>query len=479
VNRLRKRHSYKPRARPAGRVQTAINLKTWPVVAIALSGLLLLVVLSILATRRKAQEIYTQLDDLNMLHRGVETKMRRLRSDVHLSGIFVRDYLLDASHLAGPAYQERLMALRSTTTATMVELEPLIGSRESARLQSLKAKLEEYWQAFDPLFDWTPDQKTALSSVFLRKQVLPRRDAVLNIAQQIEEINTANMEDQRAQVSLRERDLDSYVTRMLVGSLFLGILVAVAAVVRIRLLEKRSEDQHDLTERAGHEMRRLSHQLVNAQEEERKRLARELHDEVGQMLTALRMELGKVERVRSAADGVFAACIAECKRLTDSMVRTVRNLSMGLRPAMLDDLGLGPALDWHARDFLRRYNVPVNLSLQGDLDSLPEPHRTCVYRVVQEALTNCARHAKAGHIDVTVEGGAGLLRLEIRDDGVGIQDSAARREGIGLVGIEERVREIRGRATVFSPPGGGTTLRIEIPLPEAAQEREIESSVGR
>jgi signal transduction histidine kinase len=224
-------------------------------------------------------------------------------------------------------------------------------------------------------------------------------------------------------------------------------------------------------------MRRLSHQLVHAHEEERKRLARELHDEVGQMLTALRMELGKAERVRSGADGVFAACIAECKRLTDKMVGTVRSLSMGLRPAMLDDLGLGPALDWHARDFLRRYNVPVNLTLQGDLDTLPEPQRTCVYRVVQEALTNCARHAKAGRIDVAVEGGDGLLRLEIRDDGVGIKGSSAR-EGVGLVGIEERVREIGGRAIVFSPPGGGTALRVQIPLPKPAVEKIIESPVG-
>jgi signal transduction histidine kinase len=478
VSKFRKRIRQKSRSGPVTRERAASNLRTWPVVAIALSGLLLLVVVSILATRQKAQEIYTQLDELNMLHRDVEAKMRKLRSDVHLSGIFIRDYLLDTSSLAGPAYRERLTSLRAATTATIVELDPLIGGRESARLLSLKAKLEEYWQAFDPLFDWTPPQKTVLSSTFLRRQVLPRRDAVLNIAQQIEEINTANMEDQRAQVALRERALDEYVTRMLWGSLCLGILVAVAAVVRIRLLEKRSEEQHEITERAEQEMRRLSHQLVRAQEEERKRLARELHDEVGQMLTALRMEMGKAERVRSSADGVFAACIAECKRLTDNMLRTVRNLSMGLRPAMLDDLGLGPALDWHARDFLRRYNVPVNLILQGDLDSLPEPQRTCVYRVVQEALTNCARHAKAGRIDVEVEGRAGLLRLEIRDDGVGIKDSAARREGVGLVGIEERVREIHGRASVVSPPGGGTTLRVEIPLPKPVVEREIESPVG-
>lgn len=469
-------HLTRAQTRRAARAVAAIGMKTWPVVALALGGLLLLVVLSILATRRKAQEIYTQLDELNMLHRDVEARMRRLRSDVHLSGIFVRDYLLDNSHLAGPAYRERLTELRAATTATIVALNELIGQRESSRLQSLKTKLEEYWQAFDPLFDWTPARKGALSSGFLRRVVLPRREAVLNIAQQIEELNNANMIDQRAQVALRERELDEYVTQMLWGSLGLGIVVAVIAVIRIRLLEQRSFEQHEITERAEQEMRRLSHQLVGAQEEERKRLSRELHDEVGQMLTALRMELGKAERLRTSPDGRFFACLAECKRLIESMVHTVRGLAMGLRPAMLDDLGLGPALNWQARDFLRRYDVPVNITLSGDLDSLPESHRTCVYRIVQEALTNCARHANAERIEVVVEGRSDLLWIEIRDDGVGIKD--ARADGVGLIGIQERVREVHGRTALISPAGGGTALRVEIPVPMPAADHQIANPVS-
>ena len=454
-----------------------MRFRTWPVVALALGGLLLLIVLSVLATRRKAQEIYTQLDEVNTLHRNVETKLRRLRGDIHLSGIFVRDYLLDNSHLTGPSYRQRLTELRETTTSTLRELEVLVGRQDIGRIRNLQSRLDEYWQTFDPLFDWTPRQKAAFSTLFLRREVLPRRDAILSIAQDVEAFNNANAGEQRAQVALRERELSQYLNRMLWVSLCLGASVAVVAVVRIRVLEKRSEEQRERTERAEQEMRRLSHQLVKAQEEERRSLSRELHDEVGQMLTALRMEVGKAERARHAPDGAFGAAVAECKNLIDTILRTVRDLSMGLRPSMLDDFGLGPALNWQARDFSRRFNIAVNVAVEGDLDRLPEPQRTCLYRVVQEALTNCARHANATQVDISVLGGADRLRLVIRDNGIGLSRTRAA-DGLGLLGIGERLREIQGTVSIESAAGAGTTLRIQIPLAKAPVEEELADLAG-
>ena len=449
-----------------------MKVRTWAIVAVALGGLLMLLAVSLLATRRRTEDSYAQLDALSHRHGEVEGLLGRLRSDVHVSGIFVRDYLLDTSASAGPEYQEQLSSLRSQTGATLAALEDLYRDRDSARIHGLKSKIDDYWEVLDPLFDWTPAERGARSLAFLRQDVLPHRDEVLRITREIEGLNDANIRDQRRQVVLREGELRGNMDRILWASLGVGALVALAAVTRIRVLETRSQEQHERTEQAEDEMRRLSQRLVVAQEEERRRLARELHDEVGQMLTALRMELGKAERGRSSGGGGFAAGIAECKRIIDTVMESVRALSMGLRPAMLDDFGLGTALDWHGRDFSRRYGVPVFLAVEGDVDGLPEPHRTCVYRVVQEALTNCAKHARATRVDVQVRGTADRLHLSIRDDGVGLETAEDRRVGMGLLGIEERVREIRGVVSIQSGAGSGTTLEIEIPIPLAREGHE-------
>src|SRR5579885_2695649 len=149
----------------------ALQFRTWPVVAVALGGLLLLIILSTAAIRQKIQQVYTQLDEVNARHRNLEIKLRRLRSDVNLSGILVRDYLLDPSYLTGPAYRSQLVDLREATTTTVRELEDFVDPRDAGKIGKLRAELEEYWQVFDPLFDWTPQQKSALSTVFLRRQI--------------------------------------------------------------------------------------------------------------------------------------------------------------------------------------------------------------------------------------------------------------------------------------------------------------------
>jgi signal transduction histidine kinase len=447
-----------------------MRIRTWPVAALGLSGLLLLVVVSVLAASSKAQEIYTQLDHLNSHHRDVETKLRRLRSDVHLSGIYMRDYLLDPERAHASEYRERLAEFRRSNVAPVAELRALVGGRpgHDGRLTSLDTRLDDYWQAFDPLFDWTPAEKALLSAGFLKREVLPRREAVLQIASEIEELNNANHEVQRAEVTRQYAAFRRDLHELLWGSLLLGLVVALTAVVRLRAVERRSENERAVTEEAERQMRQLSQQLVATQEEERKNLSRELHDHVGQMLTALRMELGRIDRLRLGAQA--SAAVAECRHLVDDMVRTVRDLALGLRPSMLDDLGLEPALEWHVRDVARRHGVPIALRMDGDFERLTEPQRTCVYRVVQEALTNCVRHARAERIDVAVSEGLGDLVVAIQDDGVGI-DPAHRAGGLGLRGIEERVRELRGTTQIRSDAGKGTTVTIRLPLP--AREYEV------
>jgi signal transduction histidine kinase len=216
-------------------------------------------------------------------------------------------------------------------------------------------------------------------------------------------------------------------------------------------------------------MRRLSQQLVATQEEERTHLSRELHDHVAQVLTGLRMELGRIERTKGPVDVQVVAAVAEAKKLVDDMFRTVRDLALGLRPSMLDDLGLQPALQWHVREFTSRYGLNAELHANGHFAALSDAHRTCVYRSVQEALTNIVRHANATSVAVDVTGRTDCLEVSVTDNGVGI-DSARRRTGLGLRGIEERVKELQGTVTIGGGANSGTTLTIRLPLPTAATE---------
>ena len=273
-----------------------LRLRTWLVAALGLGSLVVLIAVSMLATARTAQDIYAQLDQLNNHHRNVEESLRRLRSDVNLSGIFVRDYLLDVARERAPEYREQIAEFRRTNMASLAELKTLI--QHADQIASLQEKLEEYWETFEPLFDWTTSEKIIRSASFLRREVVPRREAALAIAREIEELNNANLVAQQHEVARRQSAVRDELRRRLWQTLFLGLGVSMVVVWRLRVLEKRSDQ-------AEHQMRELSQQLVNAQEEERKHLSRELHDHVAQVLTGLRMELGSTMKMENVIEMVI------------------------------------------------------------------------------------------------------------------------------------------------------------------------------
>jgi signal transduction histidine kinase len=435
-----------------------IRVRTWPVVAAALIGLLVLIAVSLMAARSKAEEAYTQLDQLNDRYRGVESRLRRLRSDLHLSGILIRDYLLDNKAPAAE-YRSRLLELSTESRQMLDELAPLLRESDPVRYLLLRQELDDYWRSYEPLFDPTEGEEPYQ---FLRREVVPRRDGVMAISAEIEGINNANLDEESSAAEARQRELRQYLTRMLMISVTLGLAVVIAAALRIRVLERRSDEERAHIEQAEDELRRLSTDLVHTQEEERKSLSRELHDEVGQMLTALQMEMGRLERAHVVGSPAFGATIADSKGLIDRMMRFVRDLAMGLRPSMLDDLGLQPALAWQAREFARRYNVPVDLHVDGSLEHLSDAHRTCIYRIIQEALTNCAKHSNATAIDIAVRRNGEHVEVTVRDNGVGISGSSDHR-GLGLTGIKERVKGMGGVVAIERAPSGGTVLQASLP----------------
>lgn len=216
------------------------------------------------------------------------------------------------------------------------------------------------------------------------------------------------------------------------------------------------------------ELRALSSRLLRIQEDERRAIARELHDQVGQMLTGLKFQL----EAAAAQAGVEARDkLAEALGTATDLMHHVRELTQLYRPRILDDLGLKPALEWHATQFHRQTGISVALDLNLPPARLPQELETVVFRITQEALTNIARHAKCQNADVTVTFDDQHLLVEITDRGRGFElgPVLARRDAIGLAGLRERVNLAGGRLEIVSQPGQGTRLHAEFPLPSSAQ----------
>jgi PAS domain S-box-containing protein len=216
------------------------------------------------------------------------------------------------------------------------------------------------------------------------------------------------------------------------------------------------------------ELREFAIATNAVREQEKSRIARELHDELGQSLTALKIDLAWI-RERLKADGGAAVKLASMQGMLDSTVAAIRRISSDLRPLMLDDLGLVAACEWLVQSFRNRAGIACSFELRGDPD-LADPHATAIFRVLQESLTNITRHARASRVDVALERANGRVTLTVKDDGVGF-DSGQRRgpNSYGLFGIRERAYLLGGSATVESAPGLGTTVRLEFREPEAAR----------
>jgi len=412
---------------------------------------------------RRAERIYNEVAAIHEAYRKTASMLSDIQSDRYLSSILVRDYLLDPTPGSAPQYRQDLLEIRAALADHMASLGLSISHDEGKILERLRREMDAYWNSLDPIFEWTPQEKAVRGSAFLRRRVIPSRDAILSLTREIDDLNARNLAREQERIRVNRADLQSYLLKMFAFSVFLALGVAGMSIFRVSRLERRSEEQRNRAERAERELRYLSHKLVQAQEEERKSISRELHDEIGQLLTALKMELGNLEQLRIGPGQEFQDHLAEAKAVTERTMRSVRDLAMGLRPSMLDDIGLGPALQWQVREFSNRSGIPVSIEIDGDFDNVPEIVNTCIYRVTQESLTNCARHAQAKNVRITVHGGKDRIYMTVADDGVGF-DSADPGGGLGLIGMEERVKKLGGKLTISSQAQKGTVLEVQLPL---------------
>ncbi len=399
--------------------------------------------------------------------------LERIRSNIYLSGTFVRDSLLAPEQSGARAQLAALDGLRRDSENALNSYAAALEPEEAAPFQDLRSQIDAYWKVLDRAFEWTADERGKYRYAFFYEELVPRRTSMLQIADRIEALNEEAL--RRGDVKLGE----------LFGRLQLGLLamiavtllggVTLAALTIFHILKLEGEVQRRLTESvlAQASLQELSARLVRAQEEERRALSRELHDEVAQAFSAVLMEAENLLDLDPAPE--VRAHLDSIRGVAEKGMNEIRNMALLLRPSMLDDFGLLPALEWQAREIGKRTGLRIQVTSEI-LGELPEEHKTCVYRVVQEALNNCAQHAQASAVQVCVQQADGQIVVTVQDDGSGFDPERVR--GLGLLGMEERARHLGGSFQIDSQPGRGTLLRVTLPrrdvvVPEPEQTSDL------
>src|ERR1700723_1136720 len=323
----------------------------WPVSVFGLGFLLIIMGLSGGASIQETRRIHQQILSVEDTYRHIENAVESIRSDTSRVAVLRRDRLLQPDASAR-SYAVKLAALHAQTEQSLAQLKSLRPQHSSRPLELLENALEAYLKTVGDEFQQDPEEAEArFKDDGFGSETMP----IFAIAEELGKLNEENFESRRRALSQSVVNLQNDIWETMLTALVLGAIIAGASVFRISSLEKESAAHQRVSELAEERLRHLSQQLVSSQEQERKALSRELHDEIGQLLTALRMELGNLERGRATPGVETDPHLDQAKKLAESTLRTTRDIAMGLRPAMLDILGLGPALEWQGREDSRGY----------------------------------------------------------------------------------------------------------------------------
>jgi signal transduction histidine kinase len=335
-------------------------------------------------------------------------------------------------------------------------------AKEQALLVELQKKFTEQESSFAIFVSQHAGDKSQERQRLLGEQMVFRRAYILQVSQRVSDLNDKEQIAAKQSLAAGFKNVQTRLVSTVSLSLLAGLLMSLVGGFYILRLEKQGRIRYQELVASQKELESLSSRLVDAQEEERRSISRELHDEVGQTLGALLMDLGQLSRLIPAEENLLQEQIKRIKSAAETAVRSIRDLALLLRPPMLDDLGLVPALEWQAREISRRGDMEVDVHAEKVSEQLTDEVKVCVYRLVQEALTNAARHSGARHAKVSIVQSKGTIRVQIADDGISFSPERAR--GMGILGMEERVKRLGGSLTIESAPGKGTTVGAEIPV---------------
>ncbi|MBV8845731.1 MAG: histidine kinase [Bryobacterales bacterium] len=425
-------------------------------------GLLLLMLLAAiyaLVVLRQVRSSDTHVRDLYLRRANA---LDLVRTGIYQSALVMRAYLL-ARDEHEAAFQLAIWnQAREGTDQALKDCMAVLDTADTAAVRALQAEVQDYWRLLEYVTTVPEKDRRVRGAEYLTSEVVRRRGQTLDLLDRIDQMNAREMAYGDAQLNKTYNQLRWRLALMLGATIAAGMLLAVFTAQRILRLENELTERYGEGVRARQELQELSARLVSAQEQERRAISRELHDEVGQSLSALLMEAGNAAARVPPESVEVRRHVDSIKKLAEASVNVIRNMTLLLRPSMLDDFGLIPALEWQAREVSKRTGLRVHVSARESAGDLPDEHKTCIYRVVQEALHNCARHSHARSVRVVVDQLPAKIVLTVDDDGRGFDSLRVR--GLGLVGMEERVHHLGGTFRIRSELGAGTKLTVELPL---------------
>jgi signal transduction histidine kinase len=391
-----------------------------------------------------------------------EEVLSTVREQVLLSSVVVRDAVLENDAASVSAQRERLQIVRNDVEGRLLEYLPRVDSvAEREHWTRLRAEVDEYWSSLSPVL--TGELTGVAAQSYLRGSVIPKHELVLRVSEDLRTLKLDALREQQAAVAELHRAVRERIWWTSALAVALGLVVALTAGRYIGRLESWIRHQHAQEREHKRELQRLSAEIEDAREHERRTIARDLHDEIGQALMTIKLDLGVVDRSGQVA-GAPAQALAEARVSTDLAIRTVRDLSQLLHPPMLNDFGLAVTLQAYVQGFSERSGVRTELVLDRMEARVPSDVEVCAYRIVQEALTNVAKHAEAMSCRVYLHRLPHSLLVTIEDDGKGIAVTRGTEvRGVGLVSVRERASRAGGTVSIESA-GRGTRLTVELPV---------------
>jgi signal transduction histidine kinase len=395
-----------------------------------------------------------------------------LRRNLWLANTYVRDFFIHTTPQQAAQLQSQLRELRLQDDAALDRLLRISANREV--IADIRKSVDEFRGIIEPIPRTMLGRTNEDQYEFLKREIMPRRVDLYGTLLAFQAADQQRLQQSEREFAAARKNAARRLLLILACCLLLAGAVARFSLRHAENLEKRAEKHYAEVEQAKGELQQLSARLLEIEEEGRRNISRELHDEIGQALALLQIEITHAQGLLPAQPEAARARLRRARELAERTVQTVRNISLLLRPPLLDDLGLAPALQFQLEDFLRRSGITCEFVEEGVSDQLPDSVKTCVYRVVQEALHNCEKHSGAKTVRVVVRQLPDCLVTEVEDDGRGFQLNQQRMpsitRGLGLLGIRERVAIAGGSLVIDSAPGKGTRIGMRIPLAPARKE---------